>query len=265
MPHFVSPGSVVRQIWGDADTILLVFAGAAAEFALNRAVDWLFFTGELPRDPIGRLFSTAAFAQQIVFVDRESAEATLDRIRTIHGAVERARGAQIPDWAHRDVLYLLIAYSERAFELLHRPLDSAERRELYDVFRRVGQGLGIPDLPESRSAWEGDRERHLDRDLVWTPHTAALYAAYRRNLGFIRFRLLLRVQALLVPPRVRRLLHLREDPVLPRLIPAYGGLVRAGLRSAVHRLLMPPQYLDEVRRLDRCGTSAQVVQPCNNP
>ncbi|MDQ3244245.1 MAG: DUF2236 domain-containing protein, partial [Gemmatimonadota bacterium] len=43
--------------------VLLVFAGSAAEFALNRAVDWLFFTGELPRDPIGRLFSTAAYSQ----------------------------------------------------------------------------------------------------------------------------------------------------------------------------------------------------------
>ena len=28
--------------------ILLIFAGSAAEFALNRAVDWLFFTGNMP-------------------------------------------------------------------------------------------------------------------------------------------------------------------------------------------------------------------------
>ena len=66
---FVDPGSVVRRIWGDGDMVLLVFAGSAAEFALNRAVDWLFFTGKLPGDPIGRLFSTAGHAQQIVFAD----------------------------------------------------------------------------------------------------------------------------------------------------------------------------------------------------
>jgi hypothetical protein len=47
---FVDPGSVVRRIWGDGDMVLLVFAGSAAEFALNRAVDWLFFTGKLPGD-----------------------------------------------------------------------------------------------------------------------------------------------------------------------------------------------------------------------
>src|SRR5215211_7528237 len=62
-PPFVASDSIVRTIWGDADTILLIFAGAAAEFALNLAVDWLFFTGALPRDPGGRLFTTAKPAQ----------------------------------------------------------------------------------------------------------------------------------------------------------------------------------------------------------
>ncbi|MBW3607880.1 MAG: DUF2236 domain-containing protein, partial [Actinobacteria bacterium] len=65
MDAFVGPGSIVRRVWGDADLVLLVFAGAAAEFALNRAADWLFVTGALTADPLGRLFSTAAYAQRI--------------------------------------------------------------------------------------------------------------------------------------------------------------------------------------------------------
>ena len=48
MDYFVSKNSVVRTIWGKADTVLFIFAGAAAEFALNKAVDWLYFTGRLP-------------------------------------------------------------------------------------------------------------------------------------------------------------------------------------------------------------------------
>ena len=36
---FVARGSIVRKIWGDPELVLLVFAGSAAEFALNRAVD----------------------------------------------------------------------------------------------------------------------------------------------------------------------------------------------------------------------------------
>lgn len=51
MSDFVRPDSIVRRIWGDADVIMLVFAGSAAEFVLNKAVDWLFVTGDLPRDP----------------------------------------------------------------------------------------------------------------------------------------------------------------------------------------------------------------------
>ncbi|HYR29364.1 MAG TPA: oxygenase MpaB family protein, partial [Thermoanaerobaculia bacterium] len=133
MPDFVHRDSIVRRIWGDGDMVLLIFAGSAAEFALNRAVDWLFFTGNLPRDPIGRLFSTAGYAQRIVFADAAAASAALDRIRAAHHAVERQRGQQIPDWAHRDVLYMLIDYSERAHEMFAGHLCAAEQRELYDV------------------------------------------------------------------------------------------------------------------------------------
>jgi uncharacterized protein (DUF2236 family) len=103
MRPFVAPGSIVRSIWGDADTILFVIAGSAAEFALNRAVDWLFFTGKLPADPLGRLVSTAGFAREIVFADEETARRSLAQIRAAHQAVERSRGQAIQDRTHRDV------------------------------------------------------------------------------------------------------------------------------------------------------------------
>jgi hypothetical protein len=54
------------------------FSGAAAEFALNKAVDWLYFTGRLPADPIGRLFSTVSYARQIVFAPEEEALKAID-------------------------------------------------------------------------------------------------------------------------------------------------------------------------------------------
>ena len=115
---FVTRGSIVRKIWGDTELVLLIFAGSAAEFALNRAVDWLFFTGRLPADPVGRLFSTVRYAREIVFAEKETAERTLARINAIHGAVEQERGQSIPEWAFRDVLYMLIDYSERAHRMI---------------------------------------------------------------------------------------------------------------------------------------------------
>ena len=246
---FVERDSVVRRIWGDEDLVLLIFAGCAAEFALNRAVDWLFFTGKLPRDPIGRLFSTAAYAQQIVFADVAAATAALDRIRAAHEAVERQRGQRIPEWAHRDVLYMLIDYSEKAHELFARPLTAAEQCDLYDVFYRVGCGLGIPALPPTYAGWREDRERHLQRDLLYGEGTAALYAQYRRHLGWWRYRLLLGVQSVLAPDHVRGLLGVRRGGWVRPLFRMYPILVRAGLRSFMQRVLIPAEHWVGVRGL----------------
>ena len=253
MDSFVRSDSIVRRIWGDADLVLLIFAGAAAEFALNRAADWLFVTGALPADPLGRLFSTAAVAQEIALGDRGRAERALAGIRGAHAAVEHRRGARIPDWAHRDVLYLLVDYSERAFEALHRPLTPGEQAELWTVFREVGTGLAIPELPDGYGAWREDRERHLLRDLTVSPHTNALFAAYRRALGPWRHLLLRQVQGALAPEHVLALLGLSRRRSVAGLLRAYPALTRRGLGPLVRRLLVPSVHLGAVQRLDRAA------------
>src|SRR6185295_7977685 len=138
MEFFVDKQSVVRKIWGKGDTILFVFAGSSAEFALNKAVDWLYFTGRLPADPLGRLFSTVMYARLIVFSEKEKALNAIDKITAIHSAVEQNRGAQIPDWAYRDVLFMLIHYSIASYELLEKKLTPQEKEDLFDVFYRMG-------------------------------------------------------------------------------------------------------------------------------
>ncbi|HMV86137.1 MAG TPA: oxygenase MpaB family protein [Blastocatellia bacterium] len=255
MEDFVDRHSVVRSIWGCSDTILLIFAGAAAEFALNRAVDWLFFTGRIPNDPIGRLFSTVRYAQEIVFADEAAARRALNRINAAHATVERRRDARIPEWAHRDVLYMLIDYSERAYERLRRPLSLAEKHDLYDVFYRVGVGLHVRELPASYAEWRLDRQLHLERDLVYSPHTAQLYEKYREHLGWWRYELVLRLQAALVPERVRELLKLNPMPPLTSALRAYGMFGVGGLRRAAQWLLLPADRLDDVRRLDQAGVN----------
>ena len=254
-PDFVARGSVVRKIWGDPELVLLVFAGSAAEFALNRAVDWLFFTGKIPSDPVGRLFSTVRYAQEIVFADEDAARRTLGGINSIHASVERRRGQGIPGWAFRDVLYMLVDYSERAHLLLYGALSAAEREELYSVFRRVGQGLNIEWLPEGYEGWRGDRRAHLERDLAFSRHTALLYEQYRRHLGAWRYQILLGVQALLVPDLVRRLLRLRRRAFFSTLVGGYAHLDVPGLRPLVRRLLIQPRYWGEVDRFDRTASA----------
>lgn len=251
MQHFVRPDSIVKQIWGDADVILLIFAGSAGEFALNRAVDWLFFTGKLPADPIGRLFTTVQYAQEIVFSDQETANRAIERIYSIHAGVEKSRGQRIPDWAYRDVLYMLIDYSERAYQLLHRPLTATEQEEVFRVFRRVGEGLQIPDLPRTYPEWQIDRQDHIRRDLAYSVYTKRLFERYREELGTWRYGLLLQAQSLLVPERVHRLLDLPPKPLLASTMWLYKALNRLGLRAMVQRALLPTEYLKDIRNLDR--------------
>ena len=249
--EFVARGSVVRRIWGDPEVVLLVFAGSAAEFALNRAADWLFFTGRIPSDPVGRLFSTVRYAREIVFADEEAARRTLGRINAAHAGVEALRGQAIPEWAFRDVLYMLIDYSERAHRLLYGALTIPEREELFAVFRRVGEGLHVRALPRSYEDWRADRRAHMEQDLAYGRHTALLYESYRRHLGALRYQLLLQTQALLVPERVRGLLSLNESAVFSAAVEVFASLPAPGLRALVRRVLLQPRYWGDVAELER--------------
>jgi hypothetical protein len=163
MQLFVDENSVVRKIWGKSDTVLFIFAGASAEFAVNKAVDWLYFTGKLPSDPIGRLFSTVKYAKKIVFASMEEANTAIESLRQIHNAVERNRGFSIPDWAYRDVLFMLIHYSIASYELLEKKLTIEEKEEVYNVFYRVGAGMGLKELPLNYIDWLPVRKAHLER------------------------------------------------------------------------------------------------------
>ena len=250
METFVAPTSIVRRIWGSSDTVLFIFAGAAAEFALNKAVDWLYFTGRLPADPLGRLFSTVGYARRIVFANRAGAEKAIDTITAIHGAVEASRGQRIPDWAYRDVLYLLIAYSIGAFELLERPLTPAECEEITDVFCRVGRRMGVPDLPTSYAAWLADRTQHLATDLALSDCSVDLYRQYKKHLGGPRYALLRGVQGLVCPPTVRRQLGLGSGAWLRPALGFYGATKGLAFSQWLKNTMLPTEYAARIRALD---------------
>lgn len=250
MENFVDKNSIVREIWGKSDTILLVFAGASAEFALNKAVDWLYFTGKLPKDPLGRLFSTVNYARAIVFSREKAALQAIDQISSIHSSVEKKRGQNIPEWAYKDVLFMLIDYSIRSFELLERPLSTQEKEEVMLVFRRVGERMGLKNLPLSYSDFTTDRKNHLEHDMVNSAHSKDLYKKYRKHLGFIRYRLLLESQILLVPETVRRLLSLRKISLLSPLIIIYKIFRSLNLDWLLKEMILPSNYKQEIKGLN---------------
>lgn len=250
MEFFVDKRSIVRKIWGKSDTILFVFAGASAEFALNKAVDWLYFTGRLPADPLGRLFSTVMYAREIVFSEKEKAEKAIDKITSIHKAVETNRGAQIPDWAYRDVLFMLIHYSLASFELLERKLTEPEKEELFDVFFRMGSRMGLKDLPTNYNEWLIMRHEHLHQDLVKSDYTIDLYKQYREHLGSIRYLILKESQKLVVPKHVNELLNLGKINWITPLLIIYKLSRNIKLDGLLKAIILPSAYKKQIKALD---------------
>ncbi len=249
--YFVPPGNIVRRIWGNADSILFIFAGAAAEFALNKAVDWLYFTGKLPADPLGRLFSTVAYAKQIIFAEEEQALAAIDKITAIHAAVEESRKAVIPDWAYRDVLFMLVFFSIDSYELLYRKLSDAEKEDIYNVFYRVGTRMKLADLPDNFSDALAMHRQQLQTDYEKTNYSIDLYKQYRKHLGSIRFRLLVEAQKLVITPRIRELCGFSNANWLRPVVPVYKLARKLHMGAAIQNMLIPKAYIKQVKALDR--------------
>ncbi|WP_256013400.1 oxygenase MpaB family protein [Desertivirga xinjiangensis] len=250
MTFFVEKDSIIRRIWGKGDTILFIFAGASAEFAFNKAVDWLYFTGRLPGDPLGRLFSTVSYARQIIFSDYNGALAAIDKITAIHKSVEASRADRIPDWAYRDVLFMLIDYSIRSFEVLERELTKKEKAEIFEVFKRVGLRMNIPGLPADHTAWQIARRKHLQQDLVAGKLTTDLYKQYRKHLGFSRYELLKQAQAMVIPETVQQLLMLKKAGLLRPLLRIYKISGKLKLQGFIRNMILPQEYKQQISDLD---------------
>jgi uncharacterized protein (DUF2236 family) len=250
MEFFVDKNSIVREIWGKGDTVLFIFAGASAEFALNKAVDWLYFTGRLPADPLGRLFSTVSYARLIVFSERDAALRAIDKMKNIHAAVESARGATIPDWAYRDVLFMLIHYSISSFEILERKLSEGQKADVFDVFYRMGSRMGLVGLPANYQEWLVMRKEHLENNSEKSPYTIDLYKQYRKHLGPIRYKLLKEAQVLVVPEKVRILLGLKNTSLLTPLLYVYKLSRKLKLDWFMKSLILPTKYKKQIKNLD---------------
>lgn len=206
--------------------------------------------GQAPADPIGRLFSTVTYARAIIFAQQDDALLAIDKITNIHSAVEKSRGAGIPDWAYRDVLYMLIHYSVASFELLERPLTETEKAEVFDVFYRLGKRMQLQALPVTYAAWQADYATHLENDLAKTNYTTDLFKQYKKHLGGFRYYILIEAQKLLVPKRVHALLGFGKFSAMRMAIPAYKCLRWLHLDGLLKTALLPRKYLAQVRSLD---------------
>jgi hypothetical protein len=197
------------------------------------------------------LFSTVTYARQIVFAENEAALKAIDKITAIHTAVETSRQQQIPDWAYRDVLFMLIYYSIAAFELLERKLSESEKEEVFDVFYRVGVRMNLKGLPANYSDWEVMRLHHLATNLQKGEFTIDLFKQYKKQLGPFRYHLLVQGQALVVPDIVKRLLQYESLTWLAVVLPLYKIIKMLKLDWLLKSMILPRKYFAQIKALDK--------------
>lgn len=230
---------------------MLIFAGSAAEFAINKAVDWLFWTNALPDAPIERFFETVRFAQQLAFGDERQVAAAIDGVNRAHRGVERSRGDRIPQWAYRDVLFMLIDYGERAYAIVFGPMSEDERLEHFRASVAIGRALHIEGLPDDYPTYQALRQSHLDNNTEHSQFTDELYARYREHLGSWRMRALLDLQASLVPPRTAELLNLRRKRRVDLLLRFYRRRLAGRSMRWLYPVLLPRPYGSVLATLER--------------
>ncbi|GAC1636591.1 MAG: hypothetical protein NVS4B8_00080 [Herpetosiphon sp.] len=249
----VSEGrTIVQRIWSSPEAILLIFAGSAAEFALNRALDWLFYTNELPAAPLQRFFKTVKFAQTIAFSDDATVARVLGLVNHAHRSVEQARGTDIPQWAYRDVLFMLIDYGERAHAFVFQPMTKKEQEAYYMEVIKIGNGLNIDELPATYDDYQRQRVAHLHNDMAVTPLTKQLYQSYELAIGSWRMRGLLSLQACLCPTYVKQLLRLERRYIVCWLLQMYRHLPGGRKKLQwLYPLLLPPPYNRQLSELGR--------------
>lgn len=246
-----APVDVAQRVWGSPDAIMLIFAGSAAEFAVNKAVDWLFWTNALPNAPIERFFETVRFAQAIVFGNLDEASAAITAVNRAHRGVERSRRNQIPQWAYRDVLFMLVDYAERAYAVVYGPMFEAERIALFEASMAIGREMRIEGLPTTYAEYRAQRLAHLQNDIEHSAFTDRLYACYREHLGGWRMRGLLDLQASLVPDEVARLLDLAPKPRVERFLRAYHRIRSERVLRWLYPIALPRPFGRRLLELER--------------
>ncbi|MCE7990201.1 MAG: DUF2236 domain-containing protein [Caldilinea sp. CFX5] len=242
----------LQRIWGSPDAILLIFAGGAAEFAAIKAVDWLFFTNALPADPIGRFFDTVRYAQHVFFSSYDEANAALNKVNRIHHAVETARKTTIPDWAYRDVLFLLIDYGERAHTIVYGPMTAADREIHFNTLITLGHAMHLTGLPTTYEEYKAQRHQQLLADYAHSALTDRLNAAYRNSVGPVRYGLLQLLQGCLLPVELQSVTGLQPHPIIAGLLWFYRYLPGGGNKLRwLQPLLLPAPYASQLRHLGR--------------
>lgn len=239
--------TVAQRIWSDPTCLLLIFAGGSAEFAVHPNVDWLFYTGKLPSDPIGRFISTIDYLRQMLVVTAEQRGPLAKALRGLHRDIEDRRGSRIPDLAYRDVLSMDIYYSIVAAEWVYgKAFDPGQRDEVVAEMVMFGAQMGIPDLPSNYSELCQMRQQRFE-SYGESEFTDRLLTSYRQALGLVGYHSLLGTYPLLLEDELWAKLPLRRPVLASVLQRTLHPLWRTGLINLGYRIGLPKRLRGVVK------------------
>jgi len=235
-----------RRLWTDLDHILLVYVGSAAEFALVEENHWLFYTHKLPAAPLDRLISTFVWNRKVMEVSAEEAPDLARKIRGFHEGVERQRGNEkegpqrISNQAFRAVGAMLIDYALRAEEYLTRdPVADSDKEAYYQDQRQFFETMGITGWEPTFADYARSRAQEIETQLNPNPYTEKLFAAYRKDLGGLRYRLLRLFMGHFLSEEVRAKADVAKRAWFKPFYALYPVMHGTPLAKLVHLLLLP--------------------------
>src|SRR5690606_12242603 len=104
-------------------------------------------------------------------------------------------------------------------------------------------------------SWVTMRKEHLTQNLERSHYTDDLYGRYRMHLGMARYRILVEIQILITPGKVRKLLGFTRISFIKPLIGLYKISRKIGLAKHLRSLILPSKYKKEIEAMDHMPMS----------
>jgi hypothetical protein len=105
-------------------------------------------------------------------------------------------------------------------------------------------------LPSDYAEWKLMRAEHVLNNLLRSNFTYDLYRQYKKHLGNVRYQILVQVQLLLVPERVRQLLAFQSTSWLMPVLRLYKLCRIVKMEGFLKEALLPAAYKKQIAALD---------------